>query len=369
MKYQPRNGLSVPTITVVDDGGRVIAEDQRRITRYVIQDGFGADIVFGNGTTGEWNRITNRERQHVIEITVDDVSNVNRLLSESGTRPVEAWVGINGSGRRETLDNLDQALHIGADAVVIAPLAIDDLNESDIVRFFLRDIADLIYSSRKDLPVFLYDNADIAAPGRSSHIRTRMVKELSRLEFIAGIKVSASRKVLGNYTKAALHFKQPGEFGIYIGNAMLIFDWYVPGSGFLGRIREGWRDYLLHDALPIGVVSGPGNAQPREWKKAWRACWSGDTERIAEYHRRFNHFEEMCGFSGASGYGRKTIACIKAALVMDGVISSPLVANGTRNLESTEATRFDAAWREYRQWASEDETHRSPVHDPAPLPK
>jgi hypothetical protein len=33
-------------------------------------------------------------------------------------------------------DNLDQALAIGADAVVIAPLAIDDLNESDIVRFF-----------------------------------------------------------------------------------------------------------------------------------------------------------------------------------------------------------------------------------------
>lgn len=369
MKYQPPNGLSVPTITVLDDSGRVIAEDQRRITRYVIQDGFGADVVFGSGTTGEWNRIVNRERQRVIELTVDEVGIANRELAKHRIRPVQAWVGINGSGRRETLHNLDQALHIGADAVVIAPLAIDDLNESDIVKFFLRDIADLIYSSRRDLPVFLYDNADIAAAGRSPHIRTRMVKELSRLECVAGIKVSASRKVLGNYTKAALHFKQPGEFGIYIGNAMLIFDWYVPRSGFLGRVREGWRDFLLHDALPIGVVSGPGNAQPREWKKAWHACWSGDSERMAQYHDRFTHFEEMCGFVSGVTPVRKTIACIKTALAMDGVISSALVADGTRKLDAAESARFGDAWREYRVWSSEDIDHGLRIDEPTTLRK
>ncbi len=53
------------------------------------------------------------------------------------------------------------------------------------------------------------------APGRPPHIRTRIVKELSRLPRISGVKVSAPRRVLDNYARAALPFKQPGEFGLY----------------------------------------------------------------------------------------------------------------------------------------------------------
>src|SRR5262249_59309114 len=89
-------------------------------------------------------------------------------------------------------------------------------------------------------PIFLYDNADIPAPRQPPHIRTRIVKHLSRLPWLRGIKVSASRRVIGNYTKAALHYKRPGEFGVYIGNAMLIFEMYRPKPGLLGRLREGW---------------------------------------------------------------------------------------------------------------------------------
>ena len=173
MRYTPRRGLSVPTVTIFDDSGRVIEDEQRRVIRHVVQDGFGADMVFGAGTTGEWNRLENTERQRTIEITVDEVRKINRSLTERGVRAVEAWVGVNGSNSRETLENLDQALHAGADAVVIAPLAIGDLHESDIVRFFQRDIAGLLEPSQRDLPVFLYDNADIAASrARIAHQNT-----------------------------------------------------------------------------------------------------------------------------------------------------------------------------------------------------
>jgi hypothetical protein len=54
--------------------------------------------------------------------------------------------------------------------------------------------------------VYLYDNADIAIDPRVPHIRTRQVKAMSRLDFVRGIKVSASKKVLGNYTRAAAGF-------------------------------------------------------------------------------------------------------------------------------------------------------------------
>src|SRR5262245_8763475 len=249
MNYMPKSGLNVPVITVLDDSGRVIADEQRRIIRHVVQNGHGADVVFGVGTTGEWNRIANAERQRIMEIEVDEVRCINagriadcsenlhpviRNLQSGGPQSairnpqsairestirnpqsVEAWVGVNGSTRAEILDNLDAAIQLGADAAVIAPLAIEDLAERDVVRFFQRDVADLIEASRGDMPIFLYDNADINAQGQPPHIRTRIVKHLSRLPWVRGVKVSASRRVIGNYMKAALHYKLPGEFGIY----------------------------------------------------------------------------------------------------------------------------------------------------------
>src|SRR5262249_32057018 len=113
---------------------------------------------------------------------------------------VEVGLGVNGATRAEILANLDAAIHLGADAAVIAPLAIEDLAERDIVRFFQRDVADLLEASKSALPIFLYDNADINAPGQPPHIRTRVVKNLSRLPWLRGVKVSASRRVIGNYT-------------------------------------------------------------------------------------------------------------------------------------------------------------------------
>jgi dihydrodipicolinate synthase/N-acetylneuraminate lyase len=258
---------------------------------------------------------------------------------------------VNGSTRAEILDNLDAAIQLGADAAVIAPLAIEDLAEHDIVRFFQRDIADLIEASQSDLPIFLYDNADINARGQPPHIRTRIVKHLSRLPWVRGIKVSASRRVIGNYTKAALHYKQPGEFGVYIGNAMLIFEMYRPSHGLLGRLREGWRDHLLNDTPPIGVVSGPANCMPREWQKAWRVCWAGDDELTDVYKDLCSRFEEICGFEENGRRMIKMIACLKQALELDGVISSAAVGRGTKAMSSEQKKLFCAGYNALRDYA------------------
>jgi dihydrodipicolinate synthase/N-acetylneuraminate lyase len=369
MNYTPKSGLNVPVITVLDDSGRVIADEQRRVIRHVVQDGYGADVVFGVGTTGEWNRIANAERQRIMEIMVDEVRHINAVRRGSkiegrtayaipdppssilDPRSVEAWVGVNGSTRSEILDNLDAAIQLGADAAVIAPLAVEDLAEADVVRFFQRDIAGLIEASKRDLPIFLYDNADINARGQPPHIRTRIVKHLSRLPWARGVKVSASRRVIGNYMKAALHYKLPGEFGIYIGNAMLIFEMYRPSRGLLGRLREGWRDHLLHNTPPIGVVSGPANCMPREWQKAWRVCWAGDDELTDVYRDLCSRFEEICGFDEDGRRVIKTIACIKCALELDGVISSAAVGRGTRALSDGQKKTFSENYHALRHYA------------------
>ncbi len=359
MSYTLKRGLNVPVVTVLDEAGRAIADDQRRVFRHVAQSGCGADMIFGVGTTGEWNRISNAERQCVMEIEVDEVRQINAELSDPQSQnpdpqsKVEAWVGVNGSTRAEILANLDAAIQLGADAAVVAPLAVEDLDEQEIVRFFQRDITDLLEASNRELPVFLYDNADISAAGHALHIRTRVVKHLSRLPWLRGIKVSSPRRVLGNYTKAALHYKQPGEFGIYVGNAMLIFEMYRPSHSLAGRLREGWRDYLLHDSPPIGVVSGPANVMPREWQKAWRAAWAGDEELTDLYQDLCSRFEKICGFDENGRRVKKTIACLKYALELDGVISNSAVGRGTKALSGEQQKIFGDNYRALREYVKE----------------
>ena len=330
--------MSIPAITVLDGDGRIIDEEQRRVFRYNAQSGFGADIIFGAGTNGEWNRISNRERQRLIWIETAEIASINREVTAAGHRSVEAWVGVTAETRRETLENVECAIEAGADAAVIAPLSIRDIG--DVVSFFQRDLSDRFDHLGKWIPIFLYDNADIAADPRIPHIKTRDVKRLSRLQFTFGVKVSASRKVLGNYTKGALHFRDKGDFGIYVGNAMLIFDLFRMEDGLLGRIKEYWNRYLLHNELPVGVVAGPANVFPREWQRAWRACFAGDDGLMQVYRSTFEQFNQASCFTGRGTSVSKLIACLKLALKIEGVIESALVATGTPSLSETEAARF-----------------------------
>ena len=337
MKNELKRGLNVPTLSIVDEAGEIIPDQQRRLLRHLVQNGAGADVVFGVGTTGEWNRLTNTQRQQVMAITIEEVRSINLDLAT----PVESWIGVNGNTRKEVLANLDAAIELGADAAVIAPTAIDDLPTREMVRFFQREVNSLIETSSRTIPVFLYDNADIASPGNAPHIPTTIVKQLSRLPWIRGIKVSASRRVLGNYLRAALHYKLPGEFGVYVGNAMLIFDLFRPQHGLIGRLREGWRDYLLNYQPPIGVISGPANVLPREWQRAWRVCWAGDEDLLDRYKKLCGSFDEIVIFEEHGQPVSKMLAGLKYALELDGVISSSRVAAGTPAL-TTEQKRIFA---------------------------
>ena len=324
----------------------MIEEEQRRVFRYLAQDGMGADIIFACGTNGESRRLRNTERQRLIEVQADEIARLNQSLASRGIKPIEAWAGVTAETRAETLGNLDCAIEAGAHAAVIAPLSIRDAR--DIVGFFQRDVSNLFDRRGRWLPVFLYDNADIAVDPRVPHMHTRDVKRLSRLPFIYGVKVSASRRVLGNYTKGAGHFKDKGEFGIYVGNAMLMFQLFRLESGFAGLLREYWNRYLLHNELPIGVVSGPANIWPREWQRAWRACYSGDEKLAPVYQAAFEDFEDACRFRENGKPVEKMIACIKHAMKLEGVISSDRVAAGTPALDEGQRADFAKRYRAAR---------------------
>ncbi|MFP6565466.1 MAG: dihydrodipicolinate synthase family protein [Myxococcota bacterium] len=355
---RPPPGLSVPIVSVLDDDGELIESDQRAVVRHVIQDGYGADVVFAAGTTGEWDHLPNRIRQQVIRTSVEEVGRENEKLGARLARRIECWAGVTAHTAEETLENVACSVECGADAIVLAPLSISGLD--DPVRFVARDLADLLDGASHRIPLYLYDNADIAANPRALHIRTRQVKALSRLDFVRGIKVTASRKILGNYTRAAEGFRERGEFAIYVGNASLIFDLFRPRTGLLGSLAEHWSRYRMRGSLPHGVVAGPANALPREWARAWQVCRAGDVERMDKT------FEVVDAFRRATvtARGSRTIACLKRALFDVGVISSPALAKGTPELDAESAEEFDRRFEAVRAQAKA--TLRAPWYSRGP---
>ncbi len=339
--WTPRRGVSVPCITVLDPEANVLEADQRRLVRFLVQSGRGADILFAMGTNGEWNRLDATQRQRVIQVVTEEVRKQNPRLEQAGHAPVEVWAGVTAPSRRETLETIDFALEVGAHAAVIAPLAIEGVD--DPVRFLRREVADLLDARDRRLPFFLYDNADIAAGARGL-LRTRWVKECSRLDFVRGIKVTAPARRLGHYSKAARQFRDLGPFAIYFGNAPLILEMMRPRHGVFAQLADQWNRFLRHDMLPAGVVAGPANLLPREWQRAWQVSVAGDEERMQEMGRLFAAFREACSFPG----GRRTLAALKRGLLRIGVVSSDAVAPGTPGLSAEEAARFDAGFERLR---------------------
>jgi dihydrodipicolinate synthase/N-acetylneuraminate lyase len=361
LRYTPSAGLSVPIVTILDSAGNVLEDEQRAVVRWAVQDGSGADIIFAAGTTGEWDRLDNPRRQQVARVVTDEC----RRISAAGVA-VEAWVGITAHTRAETLENLDYALDLGAEAAVVAPLSIRDA--SDPVAFVNDEIDALFERRGRQMPVFLYDNADIAAPGRPPHIHTRDVKQMSRMGYVRGIKVTAGKAVLGNYTRAAAHFNQRGGFAIYAGNPYLIFDLFAPPRGARGWTRHYWNRYWTRDSLPYGIVAGPANVMPREWRRALKICRNGDLALMNRYAGLVEEFRAACEFVRAGRTLRPTLACLKSALVEIGVCESAALAPGTPVMEEAERREFTSRFKRLRRraaatlepgWLSHQEPERS----------
>jgi dihydrodipicolinate synthase/N-acetylneuraminate lyase len=343
--YVPHSGLSIPIVTALDSAGNIVEEEQRAVVRFCIQDGRGADILFAVGTNGEWDRIDNAHRQEVSRIIVDECRR-----SSPKNRRVEAWVGITAHTCAETLENLEYSLTLDADAVVISPLSIRDVD--DPVQLVTRDVGGIFERAGKMLPVFLYDNADIAAPGKPLHLHTRDVKQMSQLPYVRGIKVTASKSELGNYTRAASHFKLAHEFVIYAGNAHLIFDLFAPPNGAVATAKHYVNRYLTSHALPYGVVAGPANPMPREWQRAWQWCRKRDPEQMHRYAEALAEFRDACSFARSGAAYVPMIACLKASLVELGVISSEAIAPGTPPLSAEERREFASRFHRLREkWA------------------
>jgi dihydrodipicolinate synthase/N-acetylneuraminate lyase len=347
VRYFPRT-VGTPCVSVLDSSGRVIEAEQRALLRHIVQEGFGCDILFVLSNAGEWSQIAQEQRRRLMELAVEEVRALSAGLAMSGHAPLQVWLGVTALSRKETLDNLRLAASLKADAAVVAPLAMRDLaRRDDLLAFFQRDVSSLFESLGSDLPLFLYDNAELPRDPSPPHIHTHDVKVLARLLFLYGLVVSGSKREIGNYFRGATHFKAKGQFGIYLGQAMMMFDIFLPGRGFWGRFREHWDQWLLQEHMPFGVMASESNLFPCEWRTAWALCQRGDRGAVASYREIFERFSRA--FSNGSKLRRggraPFVACCKAALKADGVISSDSVAPGSPSLTSAAREKFLAGYR------------------------
>lgn len=323
----PKKGLNVPLITVFDEAGNIIEADQRRVIRHTIQDGRGADSIFLCGTTGEFNRMTNAQRQQLFAVGIDETRRVNSELAD-GVSKIEAWVGVTAETKAETLENIRFARELKADLAVISPLTIADLPPDEIVGFFRDEIAQIVGDG---LPISLYDNPDIAAaPDVMANMPIALIERLRQLPFVVALKASVTREVLQGFLNAFSGANGKPRFDVYYGNAPLIF-----------VLDEMQSEAAMSEHQVAGVVSGTANLFPREWRAAWQAVIGGDAQSINLYRDAFADFEKLC-FSESGRYATtKLIAGIKQGLYFRGVISSAAVGAGTAAMTIEEAEKLN----------------------------
>lgn len=319
-------------ITALDAQGRYDAASQEKLTAYLARGeaGGGAQALFTNGTTGEWHRLDAGLQRQVTET-------VHYALA--GGRGPGLWAGVSADSAGGVLQNLEHALKLGAQAAVIAPLAVGDV--PDPFALFHRHISPLYQRLGKGLPVILYDNPDEYRQGKRDRLRTRQVKQLARLDYVCGVKVTADAKTAGNYLKGARQAKARHEFGVYLGRAAQAFPLFRPAQGALGNMAERWRRFWVSAEPPQGIVPGSANLFPSAWRQAWAACVAGDRERMDAFELAFRRLH----LAFRHGDANKVIACIKLALAEEGVIATPTLAPGTLALETGERSRWLLAYR------------------------
>ena len=138
-------GLFVPNIVPLDDGGEVNEAELRRYCDWLIERGVHG--LYPNGSTGEFTRFTAEERVRIIEIIADQVA---------GRVPILA--GAAEANVRETLRACERYHELGVRAVAIVSPFYYKLTPAGVYAYF-KEIAD-----NSPVDVTLYNIPMFASP-------------------------------------------------------------------------------------------------------------------------------------------------------------------------------------------------------------
>ncbi|SFB83287.1 4-hydroxy-tetrahydrodipicolinate synthase [Halobiforma haloterrestris] len=162
-------GITCPLVTPMDADGDLDEDALADLVDHLLAGGI--DGLFPCGTTGEFASLAPAERRRVVEIVVDRAD---------GEVPVLA--GAAATSVSETVDYVDEAADVGADAAVVVPPYFHPSNDPDGVRQFFDRVAD-----ETSLPLLLYNIP--ACTGEP--IPLEVVETLAERESCVGLKDSS----------------------------------------------------------------------------------------------------------------------------------------------------------------------------------
>jgi 4-hydroxy-tetrahydrodipicolinate synthase len=224
-------GIIPAMVTPLTKDDELNEDALRRLTNYLIENGVHG--VFATGSQGEFWALSEKEKQRVWEVVVDETN---------GRVPV--YAGTAAVTTREAIALTKTAEKVGVDAVsVLTPFFINP-NTEELYEHY-RAIA---ASTR--LPLLLYTNPDRTGV----KISAALLGRLAQVENIVGMKDSS-----GDLTLAQEYLSvSPPEFSLVMGRDTLIFTGLLTGAK--------------------GAIAATGNVVPALVVKIYE-CWKkGDLE-------------------------------------------------------------------------------------------
>jgi len=270
------HGIVPPLVTPLSTPEKLDVSGLRRLIRHVVDNGVHG--VFVLGTTGEFPSLTQKTKEKIVEVTVDEVN---------GKVPV--YVGISDPNFTQLLKNAAFVKSAGGDVVVSQPPFYFPLGNDELVVFYNR------LAEKAKLPIILYNIPTLT----KVNISHEVIARVSQNPKIIGIKDSQGDM---SYLQTLLtYFRERKDFKIFVGVETLIAE-----------------SILFHGD---GAIPGGANVAPQLFVKLYDAAKKRDFKTIDKLQR------QVIALSSIYRHGRfwsSYLKGLKASLSLMGICKNVL---------------------------------------------
>jgi 4-hydroxy-tetrahydrodipicolinate synthase len=234
-------GLYTALITPFDEGGGVDSTRLRYNIRAQIQHGVDGIVLLG--TTGETPTLTDREKEQIIQIGVEEAKNRATIL-----------VGTGSYSTEKTIDNTRRAKELGADGALVVTPYYNKPTPEGIFRHFKA------LTEATHFPICLYN-----IQGRTGvNLQTQTLLRLADLSHIIGVKEASGN--LAQMDEVVQAFAARPDFSVLSGDDALTLPLMALGGH--------------------GVISVTSNLALTPMKELIKACSKMNFTSARQLHRQ-----------------------------------------------------------------------------------
>jgi len=234
------SGAYTAIVTPFDENGAIDEDGLKQNIKFQIKEGI--DGIIPVGTTGESPTVTEKEHEHIIDLSV-----------EAAKGKIKVIAGTGSNSTAEAIHYTKYAKDAGADAALLVSPYYNKPTPEGMYQHF-KAVAEAV-----NIPQILYN-----VPGRTAkNLDAETTLRLSKVKNIVGIKeASCDLEQIMKILKNA-----PREFTVLSGEDSWTFAMMCLGAK--------------------GVISVASNVAPRAYSDMVHAYLKGDVERAKQLHYKY----------------------------------------------------------------------------------